>query len=78
MSRTRLTMPLCFRSERQALGVVRDNSLFNIGAQVVEVEDPRLRWRIVIDTGKPDAVLRYLSQNGAMSGGPDWLRSDLP
>lgn len=73
--RTRLTLPMRFATERRALGVIRDNSLFTIGAQAISVDESGLAWRVIIDTGKPDAVQRYLSQN---MPGVEWARSELP
>lgn len=72
--RTRLILPMRFGTEKRALGVIRDNSLFPLGAQVVEFDgdDPK-RWRIVIDTARPDAVQRYLKQNT----GIEWQRTEL-
>ena len=75
--RTRLTLPLRFNSEKRALGVIRDNQLFGLGAVVVELPDGTAsRWRVVIDTEKPDSVCRYLKQNN--TPGVDWQRSELP
>jgi hypothetical protein len=65
-----------FRSEARANGVIRDNGLFSIGAQAVEVDTTGSGWRIIIDTAKPDAVQRYLSQNN--TPGVTWARSELP
>lgn len=74
--RTRLTLPMRFTTEKRALGVIRDNGLWNIGAQVVEIpgEGPG-RWRIIIDTAKPDVVQRYLSEGP--TPGVVWQRSAL-
>jgi hypothetical protein len=66
-------MPLRFRTERNALGAIRDNSLFIIGA--IAVEQDAGRWHVVIDTRKPDAVLRYLAQNHP---GLVWMESPAP
>jgi hypothetical protein len=73
--RFRLTMPGRFRSERAALDFIRLNSLFPVGAQCHQVDGigPG-RWRVFIDTGKPDAVQRYLSQS--LQAG-EWPRSEL-
>lgn len=72
--RTRLTLPMRFGTEKRALGVIRDNALFPLGAQVIELPgDDGNRWRIVIDTTRPDAVARYLKQNT----GIDWQRTEL-
>lgn len=72
--RTRLTLPMRFGTEKRALGVIRDNALFPLGAQVVELAgDDSRRWRIVIDTARPDAVQRYLKQNT----GIEWERAEL-
>jgi hypothetical protein len=74
---TRLTLPMRFNSEKRALGAIRDNGLFSMGAVAVELPGTGGgRWRIVIDTGKPDAVARYLSQS--MTPGVEWQRSELP
>jgi hypothetical protein len=70
--RTRLTLPMRFANEKRALGVIRDNSLFTIGALAVAVDGTGLGWRVVIDTGKPDAVCRYLGQ---YMPGVEWTRS---
>lgn len=72
--RTRLTLPMRFASERKALNVIRDTGLFNIGAQAIETDGPN-GWRVIIDTSKPDAVCRYLSQG---MPGIEWARSELP
>ena len=72
--RYRLTLPARFNSEKRALGFIRDNSLFNIGAQVIELPDGGSPYRITIDTFKPDAVCRYLSQS---MPGVEWQRSEL-
>ncbi len=72
--RTRLTLPMRFATEKRALGVIRDNSLFPLGAQVVSVDDSGMSWRIVIDTAKPDALCRYL---GEFMPGVEWQRSEL-
>jgi hypothetical protein len=69
---TRLTLPLRFRTEKHALGTIRDNSLFTIGAIATQSAG---RWHVVIDTARPDAVLRYLAQN---MPGVEWTRSDTP
>jgi hypothetical protein len=74
--RTRLTLPMRFASEARANGVIRDNSLFPIGAQAVELPgEEGNRWRVVIDTVKADAVCRYLGQ---YMPGVEWARSGLP
>ncbi len=73
--RTRLTLPMRFRSERLALNLIRDNGLFSIGAQVVALDDSGKQWRIVIDTAKPEAVCRYLAQSS--TPGIEWARSEL-
>jgi len=73
--RTRLTLPMKFANEKRALGVIRDNSLFTIGAQAVAVDDTGLGWRVIIDTSKTDAVCRYLSQSML---GVEWARSETP
>lgn len=76
--RTRLTLPLRFNSEKRALGVIRDNGLFSLGAQVIELEeDHGQRWRIVIDcqAHRADAVARYLKQGP--TPGVDWQRTEL-
>jgi hypothetical protein len=75
---TRLTLPLKFKREGHALAVCRDNSLFTIGAQVIEVksevwEDTGTPWRVVIETARPDAVLRYLRQH---MPGVTWERAE--
>ena len=75
MNRTRLTLPARFATERRALGFISDNSLFSIGAQVVAVDESGLPWRVVIDTGKPDAVCRYLAQSS--TPGIEWARSEV-
>lgn len=75
--RTRLMLPMRFATEKRALGVIRDNSLFPLGAQAIELPgDGGSRWRIVIDTVRPDAVARYLRLNS--TPGTDWLRMELP
>jgi hypothetical protein len=73
--RTRLTLPMRFNTETRALGAIRDNQLFNIGAQHVALDDTGRNWRVVIDTGKPDAVARYLAQH---MPGVNWHRAELP
>ena len=73
--RTRLTLPMRFANERRALGVIRDNSLFPIGAQAIAVDETGLGWRVIIDTSKPDAVCRYLSQS---MPGVEWQQSERP
>jgi hypothetical protein len=65
---SRLTMPLQFRSEAQALELIRANSLFTLGAKPVKVEvttdeSDFAPWRIVIEARNPTGVLRYLNQN---------------
>jgi len=72
--RTRLTLPMRFNTEHKALGLIRDNSLFSIGALAAQVDDTAKAWRIVIDTAKPDAVCRYLAQH---MPGVEWARSEL-
>lgn len=74
--RTRLTLPMRFASERKALSLIRDNCLFNIGAQAAQVDDGPKGWRVIIDTSKPDVVCLHLSQN--MMPGIEWARSELP
>ncbi len=74
--RNRLTLPMRFATEGRANGVIRDNSLFSIGAQAIELPgEEGNRWRVVVDTSKPDAVSRYLSQS---MPGVQWERSELP
>lgn len=73
--RTRLTLPMKFNTEARANGVIRDNSLFSIGAQAILLPN-NAGWRVIIDTAKPDAVCRYLSQS--VMQGIEWQRSDLP
>lgn len=74
--RTRLTLPMRFGSEKRALGFIRDNGLFSIGAQVVAVDTAGSPYRVIIDTAKPDAVCRYLGQSSMP--GVEWARSELP
>lgn len=74
--RTRLTLPFRFLNEKRALGFIRDNGLFSIGAQVVALTDAASPYRVIIDTAKPDAVCRHLAQN--MLPGVEWSRSELP
>jgi hypothetical protein len=75
--RTRLTLPMRFNTEKRATGVIRDNSLFGLGALAIELPGTGgSRWRIVIDTERPDTVARYLSQNN--TPGIEWARSELP
>jgi hypothetical protein len=59
--RTRLMLPLKFRSERAALDAIKTNSLFPIGAQAAEQTEKV--WRVIIDTYRPEAVMRYLAQH---------------
>lgn len=73
--RTRLTLPMRFRSEKRALAVIRDNGLFSIGAQVITTDEPDSPYRVIIDTAKPDAVCRHLGQ--CMLPGVEWARSEL-
>lgn len=76
MSRWRLTLPMRFNTEKRALGVIRDNGLFNIGAQVIELYGAAgSPYRIIIDTAKPDAVQRYLSQGP--TPGVEWQRTEF-
>lgn len=72
--RTRLTLPMRFATEKRATGVIRDNGLFGLGALAVELPETGSRWRVVIDTERPDAVARYLSQ---YMPGVEWARSEL-
>lgn len=64
-----------FGNEKRALGFIRDNGLFSIGAQVIAVDAPVSPYRVIIDTAKPDAVCRHLGQS--MLPGVEWTRSDL-
>ena len=74
--RTRLTLPLRFNSEKRALGVIRDNQLSGLGAVVIELATGEAsRWRVAIDTEKPNAVCRYLQQNN--TPGVEWQRTEL-
>lgn len=75
--RARLTHPNRFGTEGRALGFIRDNSLFGIGAIVVpeKPEAPGSRFRVVVDTWKPEAVARYLSE---CMPGVQWQRHELP
>ena len=73
--RTRLTYPHRFRSERAAIGYIRDEGLFSIGAVAVRVDDTGLGWRIAIDSARPDAVVRYLGQR---LPGREWQRTESP
>lgn len=74
-TRTRLTLPMRFNTEKRALGVIRDNGLFTIGAQVIELTGTEgSRFRIIIDTFKPDTVCRYLAQH---MPGVEWQRTEL-
>lgn len=75
MSRTRLTLPMRFRSEKRALGFIRDNGLFGIGAQVIPSDEAGSPYRVIIDTAKPDAVCRHLEQQ--MLPGVVWTRTVL-
>jgi hypothetical protein len=72
--RTRLTLPMRFGNEKRALGFIRDNCLFNIGAQVLAVDTAGSPYRVVIDTAKPDALARYLTNT---MPGVEWARSEL-
>jgi hypothetical protein len=75
MSRYRLQHPSRFGTEGRALGYIRDNSLFPIGAQVIELRGAAgSPWRVIIDTGRPDVVARYLAQH---LPGVEWVRSEL-
>jgi len=56
---TRLTLPLVFAGQRAARALVRDNSLFSIGAQTHWTPEG---WRVFIDTARPEAVIRYLGE----------------
>lgn len=76
MSRTRLTLPMRFRSEQRALATIRDNGLFSIGAQVIATDEPDSPYRVVIFTAKPDAVSRHLIQQ--VLPGVIWERSEVP
>lgn len=73
--RTRLTLPARFANEKRALGFIRDNGLFSIGAQVIAIEGETSPYRVIIDTAKPDAVARYLVQQALP--GVEWQRSEL-
>jgi hypothetical protein len=74
--RIRLTLPARFANEKRALGFIRDNGLFSIGAQVIALEEAANSYRVIIDTAKPDAVCRYLMQQALP--GVVWARSELP
>jgi hypothetical protein len=73
--RTRLTLPSRFGTESRALAFIRDNALWCIGPQVIAADESGRNWRVVIDTAKPDAVCRYMSQR---LPGIEWQRSELP
>jgi hypothetical protein len=74
--RTRLTLPMRFTTEKRATGFIRDNGLFGIGAQSLELPGAEgSRWRVIIDTARPDAVASYLSQQ--LMPGVQWARSEL-
>lgn len=82
MSRVCLAMPITFRAEGHALGVIKAHNLFPLGAQVERTEKTwpggAATWRIVIhvDTDRqPDAVLAYLKSH---MPGVHWERSDEP
>jgi uncharacterized protein YbdZ (MbtH family) len=67
---TRLTLPLRFSGQRAALALIRSNGLFSIGAQTLWTPEG---WRVVIDTARPEAVIRYL---GEKLPGVTWIASD--
>jgi len=74
--RTRLEMPILFRAQSAALGVIKAHSLFPIGAQVEHDKDGSgPYWRIVIYTQSEtaDAVVQFLL--GRMPG-IRWTRSE--
>ncbi len=80
-SRERLTMPIVFRAEGHALGVIKQHKLFAIGAQVERIAPPwngaGATWRIVIYVEQPnvDGVVKYLLSR---MPGVHWERSEAP
>jgi hypothetical protein len=67
---TRLRLPLRFRTQEYAEAAIEAASLYPVGAKPVRVDN---RWYVVVDTPRPDTILRYLRQHVL---GHDWIVED--